>query len=217
MKTDTQLHLDVLAELKWEPSVHTSHIGVAARDGVVTLSGHVSSYLERCSAESVVRRVGGVLALVMDIDVKLPAHEKRSDTDIACMALQALEWMKPAQRDSMQVLVEDGWITVTGHVRWQHQKQAVTDAMRHIAGITGISNQISIVPVATLMEDDSMVEASLRRCALHDAQRVTVKVDGCVVTLSGVVENWWERQTVVRAAWSLPGVRNVVDQLVQAH
>jgi osmotically-inducible protein OsmY len=214
MKTDSQLQLDVMAELKWEPSVHSTRLGVEVREGVVTLAGHVDSYLEKWEAERAAMRVCGVKALVVEVDVKLPALCQRGDEDIARAARNALEWMTSSNPDAVKVLVEDGWLTLSGDVDWQYQKQAAADVTRHLMGVTGVSNQIAIKPKVTLTEVKAEIEAALGRHAKADARKIDVQVQGGDVTLSGNVDSWAERQSATHAAWSMPGVRNVVDKLV---
>ena len=135
MKTDKQLQTDVIAELSWEPSVHAAEIGVEVKDGVVTLAGHVSSYAEKWNAERAAQRVSGVKALAIEMDVKLPAFGKRNDADIATSATNMLSWATLVPDDAINVLVEKGWITLSGAVDWQYQKQAAADAVRFLIGV----------------------------------------------------------------------------------
>jgi osmotically-inducible protein OsmY len=214
MKSDSQLQQDVMAELKWEPSVHGAQIGVEVKDGVVTLCGHVSSYLEKWHAEQAALRVHGVNAVAVDMDVKLSVLGQRNDEDIARSVDSALEWMTPALRDAVKVLVEGGWITLSGEVDWQYQRVAAADAIRHLVGVTGVSNQIVIKSQITLAVVKKEIEAALTRHARADAKKIDVQVDGSSVTLSGVVDSWTERQSAIHAAWCAAGVWNVKDHLV---
>jgi len=146
MKTDTQLQQDVLAELKWEPSVHAAEIGVEVKDGVVTLAGEVSSFTEKWAAEKAAQRVSGVMALAIEIEVKLSSLGKRTDADIARSAQTALGWSTALPLDAVKVMVEHGQITLSGAVDWQFQKQAATDSVRHLSGVVGVLNQMVIEP-----------------------------------------------------------------------
>ena len=213
MKTDTQLQLDVCAELKWEPAVQATHIGVAVQDGVVTLSGHVVTFLEKWNAERAAQRVSGVRILVMDMEVRLADLEQRSDADIASSAELALQWMRSAAKNKIKVLVEKGWITLSGSVEWQHERQAVADVLRYIAGVKGLSNQIAIHPERTAVAVQHEIESALVRQAHSDARNIQVKVTDQTVTLSGSVQSWAERQSAIYAAWNMPGVRSVVDHM----
>jgi osmotically-inducible protein OsmY len=213
MKTDSQLQQDVMAELKWQPAVHAAQIGVEVKDGVVTLAGEVGSYLEKYEAERAALRVHGVKALAIDMEVKLTALGKRTDADIARSAETALEWMTRPAKHNVQVMVENGWVTLLGEVDWQYQRQAAADGIRNLLGVTGVSNQIAIKPRASTDVLRSDIEAALVRCAKADAQKITVQVQGSDVTLSGNVSSWSERNSAREAAWAAPGVRNVVDQM----
>jgi osmotically-inducible protein OsmY len=213
MKTDTQLQQDIIAELKWEPSVNAAQIGVEVKDGVVTLAGHVSSYAEKYDAERAAQRVSGVKALAVEMDVNLPGSSKRTDADIARSAENVLEWMTYLPRNSVKVKVEHGWITLTGELDWEYQRRAAVDAVRYLMGVTGVSNQIAIKPKVSLSAVKSDIEAALKRRALRDAQEIAVKVHGADVTLTGMVHSWSERDLARNSAWATPGVRNVVDNL----
>jgi osmotically-inducible protein OsmY len=213
MKTDTQLQQDVMAELKWEPSVNAAQIGVEAKDGVVTLSGEVSSFVEKWNAESAAQRVYGVKALAIDLDVKLSGLGKRTDADIARSAENALEWSSFLPNDSLKVMVEGGWITLSGEVEWQYQKQAAADALRYLVGVTGMSNQISIKPKLTSSSVKSDIETALKRRANGDAKNISVEIHGNDVTLSGKVHSWSERDLARQTAWGTPGVWNVIDNI----
>ena len=218
MKTDTQLQQDVSAELKWEPSVHNAaQIGVEVKDGVVTLTGHVNSYAEKWSAERAAQRVSGVKALAVEMDVKLPGSSKRNDADIARSAENVLQWTTSLPRDCVKVMVENGWITLTGEVEWAYQSQAAVKAVRDLIGVTGVSDQIVIKPKVSVSAVKSDIEAALKRRAIADAQNISVKIQGADVTLTGKVHSWPERELAEDAAWNTPGVRKVVDLITVAY
>jgi len=213
MKTDTQLQQDVIAELEWEPSVEAAQIGVEVRDGVVTLAGQVSSYAQKWSAERAAQRVRGVKALAVDMEVNLPALAQRSDADIARSVENVLSWASLLHPDAIKVMVEKGWVTLSGSVDWQYQRQAATDAVRFLFGVTGVSDQIAITPSANVGVVKADIEAALARCATADALRISVSVDGGDVKLSGSVSSYGERQLAIQSAWGTPGVRRVVDEM----
>jgi len=213
MKTDKQLQTDVIAELSWEPSVHAAEIGVEVKDGVVTLAGHVCSYAEKWNAERAAQRVAGVKALAVEMDVKLPAFGQRDDGDIAKSARNMLSWATSVPDDAIKVLVEDGWITLSGAVDWQYQKEAASDAVRFLIGVKGVSDQIAIKPTVTMSAVKADIEAALSRRAARDAKKISVQVDGTEVTLTGTVHSYAERQLATNSAWGTPGVRNVVDDM----
>jgi osmotically-inducible protein OsmY len=213
MKTDSQLQKDVLAELAWEPAVQAAEIGVSVKDGVVTLSGHVSSYLEKFEAERATQRVAGVKALAIEMKVRLSAFGKRDDADIARSAGTALEWMGTNTSKNVNVMVENGWLTLSGDVDWQYQRLAAANAVRYLMGVTGVSNQISIKAGATLGAVKHEIEAALGRRAKVDANAIHVAVNGSAVTLTGAVHSWSERDAARESAWGAAGVMSVDDQL----
>ena len=213
MKTDMQLQQDVLAELKWEPSVNAAHIGVEVKDGIVTLAGHVDSYAEKHHAEKAAQRVAGVKALAIEMDVTLPGTAVRSDADIARSAENVLQWMTYVLNDSIKVQVEKGWVTLSGEVEWQYQRHAATAAVHYLMGVTGVSNQIAIKPRVSEFAVKADIEAALKRRAHADANNISVNVKGHNVTLTGSVHSWAERDVASYAAWGTTGVHTVSNDI----
>ena len=214
MKTDAQLQQDVMAELKWEPAVHATQIGVQVKNGVVTLAGEVGSYIEKWNAEHAAQRVTGVKALAIEIKIKLPGASKRTDADIAESAKNILTWTSALPIDAIKVMVEGGWLTLSGDVEWQFQRQAATDCVRRLMGVTGVSNQIAIKPSPSASVVKSDIEAALKRRIDSDAKSISVDVQGGAVTLTGSVHSWAERDLATRTAWGSSGVRQVVDKII---
>ena len=217
MKTDTQLQQDVIAELKWEPSVNAAQIGVEVKNGIVTLAGHVSTYAEKWNAERAAQRVSGVTALAVEIDVKLSGSSKRTDADIAGSVKDTLQWTSSLSKDSVKVMVESGWVTLSGEVGWEYQRRAAVNGVRYLTGVTGVSNQIALKPGVSVSAVKSDIEAALKRRAKADAQMISVEVRGADVTLTGTVHSWSERDLARNTAWGTPGVRNVVDHMTITH
>ncbi len=217
MKTDIELQRDVLDELKWQPSTQRAEIGVAARDGVVTLSGYVENYAQKYEAEQAAQRVSGVQAIADELRVRLPNGTTRTDTEIAHSALLALEWNVQVPDKDITLKVEGGWITLQGAVDWQYQKAAAEGAVRYLMGVKGVYNGVLVrQPKVSAAAVKEKIGDAFKRSALVDSSRVTVEsVDG-KVTLRGTVRSWSERRDAERAAWAAPGVSQVDDHLVVA-
>jgi osmotically-inducible protein OsmY len=216
MKTDKQLQQDVIAELAWEPSVNSAHIGVEVEGGVVTLAGHVSSYVEKLDVERAALRVCGVKAMAIEMDVKIPSLSVRSDADIAHTVENVLEWTSYLPRNRVKVMVEASWVTLTGEVDGEFQRQAALQAVRGLMGVIGVSDDIKIKAQVSSTAVKSDIESALKRRAKTDAQQISVEVQGADVTLTGKVHSWSERDLAKNAAWSTSGVRNVVDNMTMA-
>ena len=215
MKSDLQLQQDVLAELKWQPKTREAEIGVAVRDGVITLTGMVASYAQKLDASRLTERVDGVRAVADEIMVRLPNSSARTDTDIAHAAATALRWNIEVPDDLITVKVQDGWITLHGTAEWQFERAAAAKAVRNLTGVKGVSNLIVVHQprVAPEVVHRQIAEA-LKRSATVDAGRVAVesKPNGTVI-LRGTVRSWAEREDSERAAWATPGVTLVSDEI----
>lgn len=215
MKTDGQLQHDVLEELKWEPQVDHSQIGVTAKDGVVTLSGLVPTYAQKVAAEKAARRVSGVKAIAEEIEIRFACDPKTSDGEIAQRILDIFKW-DVTMPDRLTVKVEHGWVTIGGTVDWNFQKKAAFKAASKINGVKGVSNLIEVRARPTPSDVRERIVSAFKRSSLLDAASIDVDVQGSTVKLSGRVHGWNERKVAERAAWSAPGVTKVEDEIVFA-
>ena len=213
MKTDSQLQRDVEDELKDEPRIFDSEIGVAVKNGVVTLSGTVKSFAQRAAAEHAVERLSGVRAFADDLRVKLPGSIDLSDTDIAHRAADALKWDVEVPDTKIRIRVDKGWITLDGEVQWQFERQAANRAIRYLAGVLGVTNHIKLLPRVSTIDVSSRIKDALRRTADADAQQIEIEAKDGRVTLRGTVHSWNERAQATRAAWGTAGVMTVDDRL----
>ena len=207
MSADSELRREVERELEWEPSVDERRVGVAVVDGIVTLTGEVSSFGEKWRAERAVERVAGVRGIANDLEVKLAGE--RSDPDIAKAAADALKWNVMVPSDKVTVKVSKGWLTLEGEVRWDYQRRAAERAVRDLPGVRGVSNLIRIKPRVEPQDVKQKIEETFKRGATFDANRITVQAEGSEVTLRGTVRSWVERHEAEKAAWAAPGVTAV--------
>jgi osmotically-inducible protein OsmY len=214
MKTDNQLHRDVLSELTWDPRVTEKEIGIAAKDGVVTLTGSVESYAERWAAERAVERVLGVKAVANELIVALPSIHVHQDTDVAHSVVNSLARDIEVPADKIQARVANGWVTLEGEVAWQYQRDAAARSVRNLVGIRGLTNNIKVKPDPVSTYDVGRgIKAALERRADRTAEHITLSAKGGVVTLSGSVPSFEDRRAAASAAWSAPGVSEVRDEL----
>jgi osmotically-inducible protein OsmY len=212
-RTDTEIHKDIVAELKWEPSLRDDDIAVAVSDGVVTLAGYVDSYADKWKAESVVSKIKGVKAVANDLTVKLRSSSERTDPDIARAAVDALKWNISVPQDRIKVKVEKGWITLEGDVDWYYQKEAAERAVRYLTGAKGVSNLIAVRARPAASDVKQKIRDTLQRGAAFDADRITVEVEGNRAILRGTVRSYAELRDAERAAKNAPGIVEVDNRL----
>jgi osmotically-inducible protein OsmY len=193
--------------------VQAARIAVDVKRGVVTLSGHVDSYAQKWSAERAAQRVAGAMVMVSALKVQISGDAARADLDIARSVENVLEWSSSLPTGTVRVMVEAGWVTLSGEVDWQFQRRVAIDSVRQLMGVTGVSDQIVIRPAPGALPVQADIEAALQRSARAGSAPIAVRVQGADVTLSGSVRNWGERENATNAAWGTPGVRKVVDQL----
>ena len=205
---------DVLSELQWDARVQSNEIGVAVKDGIVTLAGWVDSLVKKWAAEQAAVRVRGVRGVANDIEVRLPISAERTDADIAEAVLRALKWDAFIPEDKVTVTVSNGWVTLEGEVEWDYQRQDAEWAVRRVTGVRGVTNLISVKPRISPPDLKEKIEEALVRSAETDAQRITVELQGSKVILSGTVRSLAERKEAERVARSAPGVSSVENRIV---
>lgn len=213
MPTDNDIKRDVEAELRWDPDIDATDIGVAVKDGVVTLTGFVRSYSQKYAAEREAKKIRGVRGVANDIEVKLPSLNEHPDPEIARDAVAALKRELPYSSELIKVTARNGWITLEGDVEWKFQSERAESAVRRIKGLKGVTNLIKIKPRTSPTEVKVKIEEALKRSAELDAQRITVEASGGDIILRGTVRSWAERQEAERAAWRAPGVSNVDNRI----
>ena len=209
--TDQEIQTDVMAELRWDPSVPATEIGVVVKDGVVTLTGTVDTYMKKWRAEEVAHRVNGVIAVANEIQVR--SIGERTDSDIAAAAVHALSWNSTIPQGKVHVTVDKGWITLKGEVEWQYQRQEAERVVRRLLGVKGVSNLIAVKPAASPSDLKKKIQDALVRNAQIDADGITVEVEGSKTILRGKVRSWAEREEAERVAWLAPGITSVDNRI----
>lgn len=213
MKSDEDLKRDVEAELRWDHDIDPSDIGVAVKDGVVTLTGFVRSYMQKYNAERDAKRVAGVRAVANDLEVRLPVIHQEPDPEIARQVAKEIESELPYSYKLIKAVVSNGWVTLEGDVEWNYQKERAEAAARRVKGVKGITSLVMIKPRAEPEDVKRKIEEAFRRNAELDANRITVETNGSEVILKGSVRSWAERQEAERVAWLAPGVRKVENRI----
>ncbi len=214
IRTDEAIQADILEELKWDTRVQPNEIGVAVKDGIVTLTGWVDSYLKKMAAEEAAHRIRGVKAVANDIEVRLPGSAERTDADLAKAVLNALKWQAAIPAGTLDVTVSQGWVTLKGEVEFGFQKRLAERAVQRLSGVKGVTNLITVKPRLSPTDLKQQIERALVRNAETDARQITVEVQGSKVILYGTVRSYAEKQAAEDTAWSAPGVTEVENRIV---
>ncbi len=215
--SDLQLRRHILDELEFDPSVDAAHIGVAVESGVVTFTGHVSSYPEELAVVQAVQRVRNVRAIAQHIEVRLPRHMTMQDDEIAARAIDILRWDVTVPNESIHISVRNGVVTLTGEVYWHYQRKAAEESVRKLSGVVKVENHIGIKPVAPASYIAQQIENAFKRNAEVEAKAIRVTVqEGGKVLLEGNVCDCKECEVAEHVAWSAPGVSSVENHLVIA-
>jgi len=213
MKTDAQIRQDVINELKWQPYLSTSQIGVAVKKGIVTLTGEVESFYKKLKAEEAAKKVAGVKAIAEEIQLNVSPLAKNTDADIAAAALNALKWHPAVQEEKVKITVENGKVRLEGEVDWEYQRSSAASAIENLAGVKFIANFITVKPGMTPTDVHKKICDAFSRSATIDADKITVEISGSKVILKGSVRSIAEKQDAENAAWAAPGITNVDSAL----
>ena len=213
MKTDMQIQQEVILAMEARLPGAARTVGVAVRNGVVTVYGQLTADLERYAVEQAAQSVEGVQALVVEIVIRRPGSVTRADADIADAVQAILQWQAGQLATDVTIMVSHGWVTLSGEVERNYARHKIADALRLLSGVKGVHDRVEIRSSVSAAALRAGILAALRRRSELDAREVAVQVRGTQVTLSGRVHNWWERELARRSAWSAPGVRQVIDRL----
>jgi osmotically-inducible protein OsmY len=208
MKSDAQRKKDVQAELEWDASVNAANVGVAVKEGAVTLTGHLDTFADRYQIERAALRV-----LAVELDVKLAANHLRSESEIAQAVESALQWHALIPADRIRFKVEKGWVTLSGEVDWDLQRRNTEKAVRNLVGVTGVTNTITLKALTSPAKVTARIRDALKRQAEREANAIQVDVIDSTATLRGQVHAWSERVAAQGAAFSAPGITRVVNEL----
>jgi len=209
MKSDFQIQKDVMDEIKWEPHLNASNIGVAVKNGIVTLSGQVDSISKKLTAEKAAKRVAGVKAVAEDIQVGISPGFLKTDTEIAEAVLNALKWYAAVKEEKIKIKVEEAVVRLEGEVEWEFERSNAKRAVEHLSGVRSVINSITLKPRVTPTDIQEKINAAFHRSATIDSERVMAEINGSKVTLRGTVRSVAEKEDAETAAWNAPGVTTV--------
>ena len=213
-RSDENIKSEVLFQLGWDTRVKQTEVGVTVKKGVVTLTGKVDSYAKKIAAQQAAHRVRGVLDVANDLEVKIPGSNRWTDSEIAQAVRHALEWNVLVPSAKIQTTVANGWVTLEGDVEYYSERVDAERAVRDLAGVLGVSNQITVKSAVDPEKVKFLIEDVLELRADREANRIKVKVEEGEVILTGVVTSWNEKQAILGAVGHMPGVTAIDDHLI---
>ena len=213
MKNDLDIQQDVMSQLKWDPFLKASEIGVAVKNGIVTLSGQVDNYAQKLAAERAAKKVTGVHGIAEDIHIGVSPSYRKTDTEIAESVLNALKWHSAVPDEKIKIKVEDGVVTLEGEVEWDYQRGSAKNAVASLLGVRDVVNRISVTPRITASDIKSRISSALHRTATIDAERISVDIVGNKAILRGKVRSYAEKEDAEDAAWAAAGITSVDNYL----
>lgn len=213
MKTDSEIQKHVMDELSWLPFLNAHEIGVAVKDGIVTLSGTVDTYSKKVAAEAATQKIEGVKAIAEEIQVRLGHEDNKTDAEIASAVINALKWNNAMKKSEIKVEVEKGWVTLSGNVEWDFQRNSAVHTVQDLTGVAGIFNNIVVRSSVQPKDVENNIMAAFHRSAAIDAKKLNIEVNGSAVTLSGKVRSYAEKRDAEKAVWFVPGINRVDNKI----
>jgi osmotically-inducible protein OsmY len=214
MKTDFEIQQDVMDQLRWNPFLNASEIGVAVKNGIVTLSGMVDTYTHKIEAERSAKKVFGVRGIAEDIQIGVSPSSSKTDAEIAASVVNALKWHTTVPENKIKVKVENGIVTLEGDVEWEFQRNSAKKAVCNLLGVRDVLNLVRVKPRISVADVKNKISAAFHRSATIDADKISVEVSGDKVILKGEVRSYAEKEDAEDAAWSAPGIASVDSRLV---
>lgn len=217
MKTNQLLQKEVELAIGEDQISNGIAINVTAVDGIITLCGHANSYSKKLEAENAAGKVNGVKSVIANIEVRISSNDQKNDEYIKSGILNAFRWNWNTLNNTIKVRVENGWVTLSGTLEWNYQKDAAKSAAGNLIGVKGVTNNIIIAATTDIKVDKLTIERALKSHVDIDATAIIVTISGSDVTLKGSADSWFQKELAGRTVWKAPGVLNVYNELIVEH